>query len=263
MTIYIDTLIFTNIIIDYILLILTEKILKINCKHYRIIFGAVFGGFSSLIILLPELNFLFNLLIRISSTILIVLISFGFKNILTLAKRAFILFLISTSFSGIVLFLLNLVKTDFIAVNNSTVYFNISPVLLIIFTTIAYAVLRLIDKIKIDKGDLIHKIAFTYKEGKYSFLSKYDTCCNVKEPFSGSEVILVEKSKLNTINVTEGEYRVIPFESLGGDGIIKGFLPKELYIDNQKINRKVYIGITENIFTGEVNSIFNYKNICE
>ena len=51
MTIYIDTLIFSNIIIDYLLLSITTKILKINYKLYRIILGSLFGGISSLTIL--------------------------------------------------------------------------------------------------------------------------------------------------------------------------------------------------------------------
>lgn len=263
MTIYIDTLIFTNIIIDYLMLMLTAKILKINYKYYRIIMGSVFGGFSSVIILLPDQKIIFNLLIRIVITIIIVLIAFGYKNIFTMIKRVFVLFLICTSFSGIILFIISTIKSDFICVNNSTVYFDISPFLLIIMSTIAYAVLRMIDKIRIEQKDLIHKISFFYKGNKYSFLSKYDTCCNIKEPFSGSDVILTENELINNINVSDGEYRLIPFDSLGGEGLIKGFMPEELYIDNNKIKSKVYIGITNGILKGEVNSIFNYKNICE
>lgn len=123
--------------------------------------------------------------------------------------------------------------------------------------------MKLIDKVRIEHKDLIHKISFTYINNKYTFLSKYDTCCNIKEPFSGYEAILVDKELINTIIVPEGKMRIIPFNSLGGEGLIKGFLPDELYIDNEKIIKPVYIGITNNIFSGEVKSIFNYKNICE
>ncbi|MBQ9674142.1 MAG: sigma-E processing peptidase SpoIIGA [Ruminococcus sp.] len=263
MTIYVDTLIFTNIIIDYLLLILTAKILKINFRYSRAIIGAVAGGFSSLIILLPEMIFIFNLLVRISITLIIILTAFGFGSKRIFFKRTFMLFIISTSFSGIILFLLNIFKSDFIAINNSTVYINISPLMLIIFTTIAYAVLSVIDRLRIEKTELIHKICFLYKGSKYSFLSRYDTCCNVKEPFSGNEVIITESHLIDGINVSDGNYRLIPFNSLGGEGLIKGFLPDELYIDNEKIQRKVYIGVCENVLNGEVCSIFNYKNICE
>ncbi len=263
MTIYVDTLIFTNIIIDYLLLILTAKILKINFKYYRIVLAAICGGSTSIIILLPELNFIFNIVIRVIFALMIIFVAFGYKNIKTFLKRGFVLFLITTSFTGIILCFLTIIKSDFISVNNSIVYFNISPLLLIIFTTIAYLILKFIDKIKIDKTNLLHKIKFNFMENEFSFLSKYDTCCNIKEPFSGCEVILVEKDVLKGLYVPEDKIRIIPFNSLGGEGIIKGFLPKELYVDNTKIERKVYIGITQGIFNGEINSIFNYKNICE
>ena len=263
MTVYVDTLVFTNVIIDYILLNITGKILKINYKQFRLILASFLGGISSLIILLPSLHFLFNFVVRLFVTVIIVLTGFGYKNLRYFAKRIFVLFLITTSFSGLILFMLSVVKSDFISVNNSVVYFNISPLMLIVMTTIAYILLLLIDKIRLEKGCLIHKIKIKYDGKEYEFFSKYDTCCNVKEPFSGSEVILAEERLVKNIIVPEGKYRIIPFNSLGGEGIIKGFLPQELYIDNIKIRREVYIGITKDIFKGEVNSVFNYKNICE
>ncbi|MCH5201761.1 MAG: sigma-E processing peptidase SpoIIGA [Oscillospiraceae bacterium] len=263
MTIYVDTLIFTNIIIDYLLLILTAKILKINFKYFRVVIASVAGGFSSLIILLPVLNFLCNLGIKTGITAILTFLAFGFNKFNIFFKRVFALFLVTMGFSGIILFLITAFESNFLTVNNSIIYLNISPILLIIFTVIAYFILQITEKIRFGKVDLIHKIKFIYDETEYSFLSRYDTCCNIKEPFSGGEVILVEKNLLDKLTVPNGKIRIIPFESLGGDGIIQGFLPQELYIDNNKIHRTVYIGITENIIKGEINSIFNYKNICE
>ena len=83
MTIYIDTLIFSNIIIDYLLLSITTKILKINYKLYRIILGSLFGGISSLTILLPWGNFLFNFVVKLTIISITILISFGYINKIT------------------------------------------------------------------------------------------------------------------------------------------------------------------------------------
>ena len=87
MTIYIDTLIFSNIIIDYLLLSITTKILKINYKLYRIILGSLFGGISSLTILLPWGNFLFNFVVKLTIISITILISFGYINKITFGKR--------------------------------------------------------------------------------------------------------------------------------------------------------------------------------
>ena len=174
MTIYIDTLIFSNIIIDYLLLSITTKILKINYKLYRIILGSLFGGISSLTILLPWGNFLFNFVVKLTIISITILISFGYINKITFGKRTFVLFLITSLFSGLILFMLSIIKSDFIMMKNNIVYFNISPILLIIFTTISYFILSIIEKIRIDRKDLIHKITFIFNDNKYSFLSKYD-----------------------------------------------------------------------------------------
>ncbi len=263
MTIYIDTLIFTNIIIDYLLLSLTAKILKINYRYRRLIAGAVVGGISSLIILLPDMLFIFNLLAKLAIAIIIILTAFGKSSPVVSVKRIFVFFLISSCFSGIVLFLMNLIRSDFVVINNGTVYFQLSPLLLIGFTVTAYAMISVIDRIRTDKRDLIHKVSFFYKGNRCSFLSKYDTCCNIREPFSGSEVIIVERKLLDGLAYEDYPYRIIPFNSLGGEGLVRGFVPDELYIDNEKINTRVYIGVCENVFNGEICSIFNYKNICE
>ena len=90
MTIYIDTLIFSNIIIDYLLLSITTKILKINYKLYRIILGSLFGGISSLTILLPWGNFLFNFVVKLTIISITILISFGYINKITFGKRTFV-----------------------------------------------------------------------------------------------------------------------------------------------------------------------------
>ena len=90
MTIYIDTLIFSNIIIDYLLLSITTKILKINYKLYRIILGSLFGGISSLTILLPWGNFLFNFVVKLTIISITILISFGYINKITFSKRTWV-----------------------------------------------------------------------------------------------------------------------------------------------------------------------------
>ena len=126
MTIYVDTLIFTNIIIDYLLLILTAKILKINFKYFRVVIASVAGGFSSLIILLPVLNFLCNLGIKTGITAILTFLAFGFNKFNIFFKRVFALFLVTMGFSGIILFLITAFESNFLTVNNSIIYLNIS-----------------------------------------------------------------------------------------------------------------------------------------
>ena len=58
--------------------------------------------------------------------------------------------------------------------------------------------------------------------------------------------------------------RIIPFNSLGGKGILKGYKPDSVLI-NGKIIQNVYIGICENIIKSEIKAIVPYELVknCE
>ena len=58
---------------------------------------------------------------------------------------------------------------------------------------------------------------------------------------------------------SETKTRVIPFESLGGNGIVKGFPPDEVKIDGRKIDNNIYIGICDNVLKGDVEAIIPYE----
>jgi stage II sporulation protein GA (sporulation sigma-E factor processing peptidase) len=55
--------------------------------------------------------------------------------------------------------------------------------------------------------------------------------------------------------------RVIPFGSLGGEGIIKGFLPDIVEIDGKPSQQSLYIGICENILKGDVRAIIPFEPV--
>ena len=51
------------------------------------------------------------------------------------------------------------------------------------------------------------------------------------------------------------KFRVIPFDSLGGSGIIYGFCPDKIYIDNKELKEQVYIGICDNVLKSQVKGL--------
>ena len=113
------------------------------------------------------------------------------------------------------MFLYNAFKPKGMEVYNDTVYFNISPVLLIILTLVCYYILKL-TKILTKGGN-------------------------------GSGVCKVE------IKV------IIPFESLGGNGFVKGFPPDKVKIDGKEICKSIYIGICNDVLKGDVKAIIPYE----
>ena len=142
--IYIDVLITVNIFIDYFLLMLTKKIIGSNIKYFRVIIGSIVGGLFSLTALLPVLPFGLNILTDLAVAMLIIFITFGKCKIKTYIKRVLIFFALSFSFGGLMIFIYLAFKPKGMGIYNDVIYFDISPVLLIILTLVCYYILLLI-----------------------------------------------------------------------------------------------------------------------
>ena len=226
-SVYIDVLFTVNIFIDFILILCTKKALCINTSFKRMLFASLFGGVQSLIALLPPLPFILNIPIDILCAAAIVFFAFGKAPPKKFIKRTAVFLSLSFSFCGIMLFLYNAFKPKGMEVYNDIVYFNISPVLL--------------------------------NEKVFFFSAKADTGCNLTEPFSGNYVIVAERKLFDGFVPSETKTRVIPFESLGGNGIVKGFPPDEVKIDGRKIDNNIYIGICDNVLKGDVEAIIPYE----
>lgn len=254
--IYIDVLITVNIFIDYFLLMLTKKIIGSNAKYLRIIIGSVAGGIFSLTALLPMLPFGLNILTDFIVAMLLIFITFGRCEIKAYIKRVLVFFTLSFLFGGIMIFIYLAFKPRGMGIYNDVIYFDISPVLLIILTLVCYYILLLIKKLtkSVYKSD-IHNIEIIINEKSYIFSAKLDTGCNVKEPFSGKSVIVAEKEVFDGFVPDKTKVRIIPFTSLGGSGILQGFCADSIIIDGKAVDNSVYIGICENIFKGDIKAI--------
>lgn len=263
--IYVDVLIAVNIFIDFMLIICTKKFLHIKIKYIRIILGSILGGVLSLVALIPNIIFPINIAIDFFSACFIVLVSFGICNVKTFIKRVAVYFSLAFSFCGIMLGIYTAFKPKGMAVYNDIIYFNISPVLLIILTLVCYYTLYIIQRLtKGVSGSDVCSIEVEINRNPYSFLAKVDSGCNLKEPFSGDYVIVVEASLIDNYSPSEDKSRIIPFESLGGCGIIRGFKPNTIKIDGIQKDNSIYIGICNNVLNGDIKALIPselaYKN---
>lgn len=255
-TIYIDVLITVNIFIDFFLILCTKKSLHISASHLRMILGSLLGGVLSLAALAPRLAFGVNLLADVLGAAAIVFAVFGKCSIKTYIKRVFVFFSYSFSFCGIMLFFCQVFKPPGMAVYNDVIYFNISPVVLIILTLLCYYILKLIKRVsKGAGGGGVCNIEIDVKNKKLCFCAMIDSGCSLKEPFSGDFVIVAEKEAIENYVPESNNTRVIPFGSLGGEGIIKGFKPDKITIDGIRTDNNVYIGICENVIKGDVKAL--------
>ncbi|MCH5304367.1 MAG: sigma-E processing peptidase SpoIIGA, partial [Ruminococcus sp.] len=242
---------------DFLLLLCVKRIMHANIKYARLLLSAFCGAVFSFTAFLPfnqfPVNFIFDIIVSLALT----LICFGYKSRNLFLKTSGTLVIISLLFSGAMIFIYLAFSPRGMVIINNSVYFNISPLLLIILTLVIYFILFLFKKLYNNHTSscLIHNVNILYKNNKYSVKCKTDSGCNVKEPFSGASVIIIEKSELEGIYIDEKLMRIIPFNSLGGNGIIYGFKADEIFIDDKKIDEEIYIGICDGIFKYEIKGL--------
>ena len=259
-TIFIDVLITVNIFIDFFLILCVKKFLDVNVSLKRIIAGSLLGGLFSIVALLPKIPIILNLFLDLIFALAIVFVSFGKTSVNNFIKRVTVYFITGFIFCGIMIFIYSSFKLKGMEIYNDVVYFNISPTLLIILTLACYYILKLTKRLTkgVCGGGTCN--VEIYLNGRYiTFCSKIDSGCNLKEPFSGEYVIIVEKTLLDNYEPDKNKIRLIPFESLGGKGILKGFKPEKLTINGKIQFNNVYLGICENILKGDIKSLIPFE----
>ena len=263
--IYVDILVSINLFINYFILLSVAKFLYIKINKFKLIAGATIGAFFSLYILFPQKNELISFTIKIMMSFLIVLIAFGFDKKYFLKSTICFIFM-NILFSGFTLLIWFTFKPKGMIINNGIVYFNISPLILIISTLISYFLIEFINRFlgKHPCNASICHITIRLNEKSSEFDAKLDTGNSLKEPFSNLPVVLVDKHKIENIIPSDiNNYnssisqiaeknnisiRIIPFSSVSNDGFLLGFKPDVLTIKTNSgnvLNKEAYVGISE------------------
>lgn len=278
--IYVDVLICVNLIINYFILLAMTKFLYIKTKRIRLVGASLLGAVYSIIILLPEINSLLSLSIKLLMSISIIGAAFGFSNFKNVFRNTLIFYIINFIFGGIVFCLWYFFGPQSIFMKNGVVYLDISPIFLAFTTIISYFLIRLTDRILLQKNltstncEIIVKI----NKKQVKLKAKIDTGNILKEPFSGLPVVVVEKQyienilpkEFNDICYTQGltphqtalnlKCRMIPFTTVSGQGMIPAFKADEvtiLYNKNTYI-KEAYIGVcSKKILNTDFSAIIN------
>lgn len=267
--IYVDVLIAVNIFINYFILIATSRFLYIKINRHRIILGSLLGAVYSLYILFPEVNVLLSFLIKFFMSATIVWSAFCSPKSREYLKALLCFYSMSFIFSGTMFAIWCILEPNGLFVNNSIVYFNISPLILLVSTVASYGIIQFINKIigrQSDKRTFCN-IEIKVLNNVIDVKAKIDTGHSLREPFSGLPVVVLSKRvakgvipdeflKIENLN---GEYsdkgsvkceifsklRLIPFSSVAGKGLLPSVKADYVLIDDgdKKIKKDAYIAI--------------------
>ncbi len=258
--VYVDVLVVVNVFIDLMLLLCVSRLLHLRPRPLRLLLGGLTGGALSAVALLPPLPPLLNLPLDLLGAALLTLVAFGKTAPKRFLVRTAALFSVSFSFCGVMLFVCGVFRPKGIAVCNDVVYFNISPIVLIILTLMCYYVLLLLKKLtKGTAGKPVCTVTLRCGGKETVFRALIDTGCRVREPFSDEYVIIAERSCLQDFSLLESSKRIIPFESLGGAGYLEGMQAEQVLIDGREVTNRLYIGVCDGVLQGEIRAIVPHE----
>ena len=137
---------------------------------------------------------------------------------------------------------------------NGAVYFNISALTLILLTCVSYGVLYGFDRLfrKKEPDVFFAKLTITRQGKTVTLPAKIDTGLTLTEPFSGTPAIVADRCALGDIlppnfgmQSTENavSMRLIPFSSLGADGVLPAFQPDAASLSG--ISIECWVAVTD------------------
>ena len=272
MVVYADVLIVLNLIVDYFLVLASARILGKRLKTFRILLSSLIGAISSLYIFLPQLSVFSELIFKSTVCLLMSGVAFGIGSIKQFFKGFVVLFAITCSYAGIMMALWHIFKPYGMVINNSVVYFDISPLILIGSTVVFYFVFIVFGHIFKSTSKSADRCEIVIEsDGKTEKLSAIlDTGNSVVDLFGGSEIIIADKKYVKKIfgdideakERSKNRYRVVPYSCVSGADILDGFrCDSALVSGNSKtiLLKKPILAVAKTPLNDGYNAIVNPK----
>ena len=245
MKMYIDLFFIFNVIMDYIIIMSTNILLKRRTSYIRMILSSLIGGISSLV-LFTSLN---KIVIEIVSIVIMVLISFWYKGIRYLINNILYMYILSTLLGGII-YLFN------IKVSNSMFL----TYLIIIVISIEIMLLYIKENKKMRSiYNNYYKVDIYFKDReKLSLIGFVDTGNNLYDPYKKRTVIIVHNKYIK-----EDKYILVPYHTINGNGLLKCIKPDIIFIDGIGYKGNVLIGFSDSFNFGDGVDVILHKDIMK
>lgn len=284
MTIYLDIVLFENIILNYIILLSTAIISKARISTLKILLSSLIGGIFSILNYIVSSNNIVGIILKIIISIIMILVAFQDYKIKKVIKELMFFYLTSFTFGGIAFMLLFFINPNNLVIKDNH-FVGTYPIKVTVlaggFGFIIITIVASIIKSNLNKKSMICDLEIFYN-GKYKRLkTMLDTGNLLKEPISKTDVVIVEKDSLDGIlssdilknikyilkgnwidsdNVHSYKFKLIPFSSLGNDnGLLIGFKPDYIKIcgEEECIRKNVLIGI----YDGKLSRTNSYSSL--
>lgn len=265
MEIYIDVLILENLVINYLILLVASKFLRIKAKDLRLLVSACIGTVYVLVMLvLPGANFYFTFVGKLCLSALMVLTAFPVRTWKTFGKTMLCFYVSTFLFAGAAFAYVYMSGSGGFVQNGVYYIFQKNNTNLLVFSgVLAFVVIRIFYRMLFRKGsaqnDLVaFKILMDGKELELKGL--VDTGNGLYDPLSHLPVIvcelqavrdlvpsvvadMVRTSDLSRMEQLTGhpwfsKVRLVPYSALGTEkGMLLGFKPDAISLCDPKAQK--------------------------
>jgi stage II sporulation protein GA (sporulation sigma-E factor processing peptidase) len=161
-------------------------------------------------------------------------LAFGYKNLSAYLKASGTLFGVTCLYAGVMIAVWRIFKPSGMVINNSVIYFNISPLILICFTVAFYLLFTILLNIFSATAKNAERCQITLSADNTTVNCEaiVDTGNSVVDIFGKSEVIIADRSvyyslfgnlNVNTDDNLKKRYRVIPCSTVTGADTLEGY----------------------------------------
>jgi stage II sporulation protein GA (sporulation sigma-E factor processing peptidase) len=250
--IYIDSLFILNLILNYLLLLLSARLTGAPFKRWRLGMGAALGAIYAVITVLPAFTWTGTVIVKIVMTLPIVAVSRGIRR--GFGRFLVLFWLTSSLLAGIVLGLgLMISGTPYVHISAETLLLTASAAYFILF-----AALKGISRFGGLKSKLI-PVEVTFRGRRIEINALADTGHTLTDPMTGQSVLIADRECLlplmpgnvraflsstdNPIELVEHItlidsemlFRLIPYQAIGvRHGWLAAFKPDSVTINGEK-----------------------------
>ena len=229
-TVYLDIIIIENLLVNYVILHISSKLLGSNARWYRLLSSAALGCVYCVLSIFIR-HLLASIFLKILLSIIMIIIAFKYKSIKQQLEHLCIFYIVTFVFAGITLLLFNTEQKYYIFLLSAVGYL------------ICMSIMKIIQRHK--EKSLMYKVYIKMGEKEVFLRALLDTGNNLKDPFTNDSAIIVDYSALAALIpndvakcITESKeeqiadfsplwasrFLVLPFSTVSQqDGLLKAF----------------------------------------
>ncbi len=216
---YLDTLFFLNLTVDYLLLLLTARLSGRFVQRRRLLAGAAVGALLAVLLFFPRLPWLMSLGVKAGSCAATVLSAFGKRTARELSRLMGLFLLLTALLAGLLTALA--AAEPALTVQNGSIYTEISmPVMLIGFTALFLLSAQILGKGRAAPERVWREIQAESPAGEAHFRALVDSGNLLRDPLSGRQVIVTESGAAAPLLGMEEEALLHMLNSLSGEALL-------------------------------------------